>query len=150
MTLILGVNIPGGVTIFPISSPSPKFAVYQEIWRAQYPQYLDGGHKVWISQPKLSFFFNFFFNTYFASHSSYGFNGSHFLFYSPSFLAKTSAGFPRNDHVRPPSNKKRMTPLESFGCTLGELQIFFQLKIRKFTLGKSWQIQRDPLGRTSS
>ena len=158
MILILGMNIPRGVPKGSISSPSPNSLSYQEIWRAQYPQYnicntmwrqYDGGHKNGIA---LLFFFHFFFSTWFASLSCTASKGVRFCFSFFSLLFGENVGriFLEPAIYAHLWKTKKLTLFESFGCTLRELHINFLSERRKFALGKSSQIQHDPLGRTSS
>ena len=143
MTLILGANIPRGMPKQSISSPSPNSLSIKKYdmpnIRFTKPRYYDRGHKNWISQPKYcSRIFSFLFQHVIRIAFVYSFKGVKFCFSCSSFtfLAKTSAGFLWEQPCTPTFEKKKLTPFESFGCTLRELHTNFLLVKSQIFVGK--------------
>ena len=96
-----------------------------------------GGTKTGFRSPNCRIF-SFLFQHVIRIAFVYSFKGVKFCFSCSSFtfLAKTSAGFLWEQPCTPTFEKKKLTPFESFGCTLRELHTNFLLVKSQIFVGK--------------
>ena len=137
MALILGVNIPRSMTKRSISLPSPNLMSLMKYdvpdFRRTWGRCYNGGHKIWIAHPKLSFLLIGFSSRDSRRVPPWLQRGSSFFTpFSPHLSSKMSTICFSKEPYTPAYIKNKLYPFATLGCALRELHTNFQHFITKF------------------